>query len=71
MATTWVRAPRRLPAQGFLPWLLVRAPLGQSSAEGHDGQAEEGAEVRRLLGGQVGGPLGLGAEAALLWLVAG
>lgn len=51
--------------------LLVRTPLGQSSAERHDWQAEEGAEVGRGLGRLVRGPLGLGAEAALLRLVAG
>lgn len=68
-ATAWGGPPRRLPAQGFLSG-LVRAPLGQRSAERHDGQAEEGAEVGRGLGWRVGGPLGLGVDAALLWLVA-
>lgn len=47
-----------------------RASLGQSSAESHDGQAEEGAEIGRGLGWCVGRRLGLGAEAALLRLVA-
>lgn len=56
-----------------LPVQAGAARLGQSSAEGHDGQAEQGAEVRRGLPlcRRVGRPLGLGAEAALLGLVAG
>ena len=56
-----------------LPVQAGAARLGQSSAEGHDGQAEQGAEVGRglPLSRRVGGPLGLGAEAALLGLVAG
>ena len=69
-----------LPGKGSLekaaPGLPVQAgaaQLGQSSAEGHDGQTEQGAEVRRGLPLRrwVGGPLGLGAEVALLGLVAG
>lgn len=63
---------RRL--RGGCPRLPVQAaarPSGQSPAESHDGQAEEGAEVRCGMGRWAGRPLGQGAEVALLWLVAG
>lgn len=61
------RLASRLPVQS-----VARVPLGQGSTEGHDGQAEEGAEVMcSSLGWQVGGPWEWGAEAALLRLVAG
>lgn len=56
-----------------LPVQAGAAQLGQSSAEGHDGQTEQGAEVGRGLPlcRWVGGPLEPGAEVALLGLVAG